>query len=427
MYKLIFDFSSDHIMFNLKVLHVFSIFLLSQAGVYSQTKSVADTVRITNPSFEDFPKMGNLTPFPTRIKNWEDCGLKRFLGETPPDIHPGNFWENNLPPSDGNTYIGMVVRDNDTWEGVSQRLNGELKAGKCYKLSADLALSSQYLSRSRMTMEQSSYTKPAVLRVWGGDNICSERELLAESEGINHNEWRRYEFTVHPRANHSFILVEAFYRTPVIVPYNGHILLDNLSHFVEIPCPKNSIAGNIVRSVGKEITEDSNGKIANTDESKKQDRSSNNTNKNSSSKSDSKVLKSEVVTKKNRILEDLDINKLNVGSTVIIKNLYFEADQIKFSDKSHEVLDEIYEFISTHPNVVLEIGGHTNGIPSHEYCNKLSTERAREVYDYLIKKGANPQNLSYKGYGKTRKIALDVTPAGREKNQRVEIKVLRLR
>lgn len=411
----------------MRTIHIVYIYLLTSVGVYSQSKLIPDTVRITNPSFEDTPKMGNLTSFPTRIKNWEDCGLKRFFGETPPDIHPGNFWENNLPPSEGNTYIGMVVRDNDTWEGVSQRLSGELKAGKCYKLSADLALSSQYLSYSRMTMEQSSYTKPAVLRVWGGDNICSERELLAESEGVNHNEWRRYEFTVHPRQNHSFILVEAFYRTPVILPYNGHILLDNMSHFIEIPCPKNSVAGNITRSLGKEIIEENFSKSITGDDIKRNDKSAGNNNKNNITKNEPKTTKTEPIVKKNKILEDLDISKLNVGSTVIIKNLYFDADQVKFNEKSHDVLDEIYDFISSNPNVVLEIGGHTNGIPNHEYCNKLSTERAREVYNYLIKKGANPQNLSYKGYGKTRKIALDVTPEGREKNQRVEIKVLKFR
>lgn len=414
----------------LKSVKILVISVLVQFAVYSQSKFVPDTVRMTNPSFEDFPKMGTLGPFPTRIKNWEDCGLRRFGGETPPDIHPGNFWENNLPPSDGNTYIGMVVRDNDTWEGVSQRLSTELKGGKCYKFSADLALSPQYLSLSRMTLEKSSYTKPAVLRIWGGNGICSERELLAESESVNHNEWRRYEFVIHPRQNHAYILVEAFYRTPVVLPYNGHILLDNMSHFIEIPCPQNSIAGNVVRAIGQEIVANTPPKEVKSQNAKRDERTTfvkNSSEKDSAAKLDKSSIKTESDQNKKKILEDLDINKLSVGKTIVVKNLFFEADKVTINEKSHEVLDEILDFIQANPDVVLEIGGHTNGIPNHDYCNKLSTERAKEVYDYLVKKGAPPQNLRYKGYGKTRRIASDVTPEGREKNQRVEIKILKIK
>lgn len=414
----------------LKSVKIFIIFVLVQFTVYSQSKFVPDTVRITNPSFEDSPKMGTLGLFPTRIKNWEDCGLRRFEGETPPDIHPGNFWENNLPPSEGNTYIGMVVRDNDTWEGVSQRLSAELKGGKCYKFSADLALAPQYLSLSRMTLEKSSYTKPAVLRIWGGNGICSERELLAESESVNHNQWRRYEFVIHPRQNHAYILVEAFYRTPVVLPYNGHILLDNMSHFIEIPCPQNSIAGNVERAIGKEIVEDTTPKEVksiNVEKDKSITIVKNSSKKDSATKLENSSTETESGQKKKKILEDLDINKLSVGKTIIVKNLFFEADKATINEESYEVLDEILDFIRTNPDVVIEIGGHTNGIPKHDYCNKLSTERAKEVYDYLVKKGAPPQNLRYKGYGKTRRIASDTTPEGREKNQRVEIKILKIK
>lgn len=52
------------------------------------------------------------------------------------------------------------------------------------------------------------------------------------------------------------------------------------------------------------------------------------------------------------------------------------------------------------PNVIVEIGGHTNGIPSHEYCDRLSTERAKAIVDYLSNKGIARKRLQYKGYGK---------------------------
>lgn len=74
--------------------------------------------------------------------------------------------------------------------------------------------------------------------------------------------------------------------------------------------------------------------------------------------------------------------------------------------------------------VKIEIGGHTNGVPSVEYCQKLSSARAREVANYIINKGIDKNRVTYKGYGKSKPIASDRTPEGRKKNQRVEIKIL---
>ncbi|MBP6399045.1 MAG: OmpA family protein, partial [Saprospiraceae bacterium] len=133
-----------------------------------------------------------------------------------------------------------------------------------------------------------------------------------------------------------------------------------------------------------------------------------------------------VITPKERILEDLDIKKIKAGSTIEIKNLYFKADTTTIDKDSYEVLDEVYGFLKAHNKVKIEIGGHTNGLPSHEYCDKLSAARAKAVYDYLLAKGITPDRLTYKGYGKRRKIATDATAEGRNKNQRVEVKVLSL-
>lgn len=63
-------------------------------------------------------------------------------------------------------------------------------------------------------------------------------------------------------------------------------------------------------------------------------------------------------------------------------------------------------------------------MPSDAYCQRLSTARAKEVAEYLIKKGIQRDRVKYKGYGKSQPIASDKTATGRKKNQRVEIKIL---
>jgi outer membrane protein OmpA-like peptidoglycan-associated protein len=75
---------------------------------------------------------------------------------------------------------------------------------------------------------------------------------------------------------------------------------------------------------------------------------------------------------------------------------------------------------------MIEIGGHTNGVPDHLYCDKLSTARAKSVAEYIHDKGISPERITYRGYGKRQPIATNNSVEGRRKNQRVEVKILQL-
>ena len=92
-------------------------------GMCTGLQAQEEPIKLTNPSFEDLPHHSK----PPR--GWIDCG---FDGETPVDVQPNGTFSVTKPAAEGNTYIGMVVRDNDTWEAVSQRLSRPLQAGQCY-------------------------------------------------------------------------------------------------------------------------------------------------------------------------------------------------------------------------------------------------------------------------------------------------------
>ena len=87
-------------------------------------------------------------------------------------------------------------------------------------------------------------------------------------------------------------------------------------------------------------------------------------------------------------------------------------------------MDEVYDFLKINPKIYIEIGGHTNSQPSHEFCDRLSTNRAKAVRDYILSKGIDEERISYKGYGKRQPIAPNSTKEGRLLNQRVEIKII---
>lgn len=372
-----------------------------------------DSIYLSNPSFEDFPRKGDAYSPP--IRGWFDCGGILFPKETPPDIHPMDFWSVNLPATDGNTYLGMVVRDIDSWESVSQRLSSPLESGKCYSFSINMARSKYYISGSQLTNESANYTHPVVLRIWGGSGFCNKKELIAESEPVENEEWYNYTFEFEPRGSHRFIVFEAFYKTPVLFPYNGHVLLDGASAIVQIPC-----AGEEPFLVTAPPPPPSKYK---TIKNKKIDSSPGDS---SPTKSTDVDMAQNIPKKKNKFLVELDRTQLVKGQKIKVENLYFEADTSTISESSYPVLDELFHFLNDNNDIVVEIGGHTNGNRgiSHEYCDRLSTDRAKEVAGYLARKGISPQRLKYKGYGKRKPVATNMTDEGRLKNQRVEIKIL---
>ena len=124
-----------------------------------------------------------------------------------------------------------------------------------------------------------------------------------------------------------------------------------------------------------------------------------------------------------KVLPELERSKIAIGQTLRINELYFTADDSTITEESYAVLDEIFQFLNSNRDVQVEIGGHTNNIPADSYCDRLSTSRARAVSEFLYEKGIARDQISYKGYGKRVPIASNETLAGRQKNQRVDIKI----
>jgi outer membrane protein OmpA-like peptidoglycan-associated protein len=386
----------------IKVIHLFTLLLIASINVDAQS----DTINLTNPSFEDIPKRGGEDI--RGISGWFDCGKINFPLETPPDIHPNGYWENNLPASDGATYLGMVVRDNGTYESVSQRLDTVLSAGKCFSFTINLSKAERYMSPTRLDNSRlANYNTPVVLRIWGGTGFCNERELLGESNPVSNTSWQINSFEFRPKSNIRYITIEAYYKTPILVPYNGNILVDGASEIVRIPCP-------------------GEGPIYAKSKLPPHKRKKETKTYSDSSPSNSGLSSAPAKKFKPSIMKELGKTNLKEGQTIEIKNLFFKADTSSINYSSYSVLDEVFDFLSSNPRVMIEIGGHTNNTPDDIYCDRLSTARAKAVAEYLVKRGIDPIKVQFKGYGKKQPIADNRTTYGRQKNQRVEIKILSL-
>jgi len=129
---------------------------------------------------------------------------------------------------------------------------------------------------------------------------------------------------------------------------------------------------------------------------------------------------------KKKILPNLTLAKLEKGEPVKMEQLQFEADSTKILPGSIPTLDEVYDFLNDNKEIVVEIGGHTNNLPEDDFCDVLSTARAKEVATYIVQKGIPEDRVYFRGYGKRKPIASNYTKEGRARNQRVEIKILKV-
>lgn len=373
-------------------------------------------IYLTNPSFEDIPRHS------TPPRGWIDCG---FNGESDVDIHPSGTFSVVKQPKDGNTYLGMVVRDNDTWERVSQPLSSSMQAGKCYEFSIYLSRSETYISVSKLTESPANYNTAAKLRIYGGNSACDRAEMLAETNLIIHTRWIEYRFKFEPKANYSYIMFEAFYNTPTLFPYNGNILLDAASNLKMVPCDE--VEEEIVEEVAEEVVEET--PPTPTPVVRAQPETVKATPTTPPAVAESTPITPAVEEKKvieSNSFDEIKKEELKAGTIIRTNQIFFEADKSFLNDRSSETLHQLYQFLVSNPGLRVEVGGHTNGFPPDEYCDKLSTARAKAVVDYLKERGIDPKRLEYKGYGKRQRIASDDTLAGRRKNQRVEIKILEL-
>ncbi|MEL7123007.1 MAG: OmpA family protein, partial [Bacteroidota bacterium] len=398
---------------------------LTHTNLYSQKSAQeAQEIFLTNPSFEDFPQHSK----PPR--GWHDCG---FPYESPPDVQPSGQFSVVKPAQNGETYLGMVVRDNDTWEMVSQRLSTPLMKGKCYSFSIYVARSEVYVSQSRTKGGQANYVTPAKLRIYGGFDYCDKQYLLAETALVINYRWIRYDLKFEPIDDYTFIMLEAFYKTPTLFPYNGNILLDNASSIKPIPCDEELV-------LEEEIIEEPETTPIATPTPP------------ATPKTDPTpappAVKTDPFQEEQKVEEqptpptpdpvesepnepitfnkDIKSEDLKEGAKFRLDNIYFKADSAVIQQNSRQSLDELFEFLDDNKNIVIEIGGHTNGIPPDWYCDRLSTERAKAVVDYLVNKGVSKGRLTFKGYGKRFLIASDDTLEGKRKNQRVEVKILKI-
>ena len=115
--------------------------------------------------------------------------------------------------------------------------------------------------------------------------------------------------------------------------------------------------------------------------------------------------------------------ELNLNGSIL-----FDSGKAEVREDSKMFLQKIARILVKYKYCIIEIEGHTDNVPistaRYENNRALSTERARNVYEYLMsQENFIDANMKIAGYGESKPVASNATEEGRAKNRRVVIKI----
>jgi OOP family OmpA-OmpF porin len=105
------------------------------------------------------------------------------------------------------------------------------------------------------------------------------------------------------------------------------------------------------------------------------------------------------------------------------KIIEFASGSAVITPRGRQILDQVVPYLKKAEGKAIQISGHTDSDGAADMNLKLSNERAAAVKQYLVAKGLAADNLSAVGYGPSRPVADNSTPAGKQQNRRIEFAI----
>jgi type IX secretion system PorP/SprF family membrane protein len=106
------------------------------------------------------------------------------------------------------------------------------------------------------------------------------------------------------------------------------------------------------------------------------------------------------------------------------KNLEFETNSSTIRSSSFSSLDKLVYLLLNNATWNLSLEGHTDNVGDDNLNLEISKNRAEAVQKYLAQKGVELSRIQVKYFGETNPIADNNTAEGRQKNRRVEFKIV---
>lgn len=130
------------------------------------------------------------------------------------------------------------------------------------------------------------------------------------------------------------------------------------------------------------------------------------------------------VKKGANVPRNLYVTPIEVGQSVNIDFIYFETGKSTLKPASFRSLSALVDFLKEYPNVIVEIGGHTDSRGSKDVNQRISENRAKAVADFVLSMGIEKSRITSKGYNFEKPKETNRTAKGRAANRRVEFTIV---
>jgi outer membrane protein OmpA-like peptidoglycan-associated protein len=136
---------------------------------------------------------------------------------------------------------------------------------------------------------------------------------------------------------------------------------------------------------------------------------------------------------KEKLIDELKDTTIKAGQNIVLRNINFYGGRHVFLPQAFPPLQDLLEAMQKIPTLEIEIQGHIccqlgeeDGVDEETGEPVLSVNRAKAVYEFLLKKGINKNRMSYKGFGhKYPIIKVERNEEDATTNRRVEIKIIK--
>ncbi len=109
------------------------------------------------------------------------------------------------------------------------------------------------------------------------------------------------------------------------------------------------------------------------------------------------------------------------GVIVSLSGILFDVGKATLKPASQLSVAKLAGILMVFPNMNLSIEGYTDSTGSSDLNMRLSADRARSVYEFLMGQGISNSRMRYQGFGPDNPVAPNDTEANRAKNRRVEV------
>jgi len=124
------------------------------------------------------------------------------------------------------------------------------------------------------------------------------------------------------------------------------------------------------------------------------------------------------------VIEKKEITEAREKLATAARAVQFESAKAILKDASYDVLDDVVAIMRQDASYSLSISGYTDDVGDDEGNLRLSQDRAKACYDYLIFRGIKAERIRFAGFGEARPIASNDTAEGREQNRRVVFELI---